>query len=186
MTVGVQLLQRVLPHEEQANVPALCWEPPPLGWTTLNIDGSFSERQNEAGAGMILRDESGAPIFSSCRELRHCSSPLESELAACMEGLALAIQWTTLPVIVQSDCLQLIHMIQAAGDDRSLHSMMVREIKTHLQEGREFVIKHVRREQNLVSHYLANFGRKEKRTAVWLQSGPGEVPELCIADMYGA
>ena len=52
--------------------------------------------------------------------------------------------------------------------DRSVHSMVVEEIKSLLHDGREFLVKHVRREQNNVSYYLANFGRCEKRTAVWL------------------
>jgi hypothetical protein len=129
-------------------------------------------------------------IFSSFRELWQCSSSFKSELAACMEGL---VQLSSgrrclLIVVVPSGCLQLTHMTQAAGDDRSLHSMMVREINTHLQEGREFVINQVRREQIFANHYLANSGRKEKRIAVWLRSGlgHGEVPELSNTYMFGA
>ena len=43
-------------------------------------------------------------------------------------------------------------------DDRSEHMMMVREIIALLQDRGEFLIKHVRREQSVVSHFLANFG----------------------------
>lgn len=112
--------------------------------------------------------------------------PLESEIAACMEGISLATQWTTRPIVIQTDCLDVVKLITDTDDDRSVHTMMVQEIRAHLQEGREFLVKHVRREQNSVSHYLANFGRIKKRTVVWLRSGLDEVPDLCNADLAAA
>ena len=51
------------------------WRPPQLGWVKLNTDGSYSFAGG-AGAGMILRDNSGAIIFSSCRALFSCRSPM--------------------------------------------------------------------------------------------------------------
>lgn len=48
-----------------------------------------------------------------------------------------------------------------------------------MSEGRAVKLAHVCREQNSISHYLANFGRTECRTVAWLGSGPGAVPDLC-------
>ena len=88
--------RKLLSHVEHEKPSALGWEAPPAGWAALNIDGSFSAKDGTAGAGMVLRDEHGDIIFSSCRELRQCASPLESELAACSEGISLATQWSEL------------------------------------------------------------------------------------------
>ena len=135
---------------------------------------------------MVLQDDRGGIIYSSCRELSQCASPLESELHACWEGISLAIQWSTMPIFIQTDCSEVVKLINETGEDRSAHMMMVQEIKQLLQENREFLVKHIKREQNIVSHYLANYGRIKKRTAVWLRSGPEEVPDLCIADLAAA
>jgi hypothetical protein len=62
------------------------WTRPPADWGKLNVDGSYVEATKEGGAGTILRDEAGSIIFSSCRYIPSCSSPLEAELAACLEG----------------------------------------------------------------------------------------------------
>lgn len=173
-------------HVNQSKEPGPRWSPPPSGWTVLNVDGSFCVHDSTAGAGMVLRDGGGEIIFSSCRELRTCTSPLEAELEVCREGIHLALQWTTLPIVVEMDCLEATQLIRGGSIDRSANAMLIEEIKTSLRSGREFLIKHIRREQNNVSHYMANFGRREGRTAIWLRSGPGDVLNLCKANLPAA
>lgn len=73
-------------------------------------------------------------------------------------------------------------MILDDGLDRSLHSMVVAKIKHITKEERECRLLHVKREQNSVSHFLASFGRVEDRTVVWIHSGPGDVPQLCVTE----
>ena len=81
------------------------WERPPAGMLKLNIDGSYNESTGVAGAGMILRDEHGRIVFSSCRFLRRCGSALEAELSACMEGMSLALEWSQHDVLVETDSM---------------------------------------------------------------------------------
>ena len=56
--------------------------------------------------------------------------------------------------------------------------MVISEVKL-LLGSRESSVTHISREQNNVSHVLANFGRTEDRTVVWLRSGPANIPSLC-------
>ena len=60
--------------------------------------------------------------------------------------------------------------------------MMILEAKRLFGE-RESSIAHISRTQNCVRHRLAEFGRVEARTAIWLKSGPANVPELCMEDL---
>ena len=55
--------RKLLSHLEREKPSALGWEAPPAGWAALNIDGSFSAKDGTAGAGMVLRDETGGIIF---------------------------------------------------------------------------------------------------------------------------
>jgi hypothetical protein len=41
------------------------WEKPRTGTVKLNVDGSFMEQEDGAGAGMILRDAEGRIVFSA-------------------------------------------------------------------------------------------------------------------------
>ncbi|VAI92535.1 hypothetical protein VPH35_132053 [Triticum aestivum] len=127
---------------------------------------------------MILRDNDGNIIFSACRSILHCSGPLQAELLACQEGLSLALQWSTRPIDIEMDCMDAIKLIKSPTLDRSPHRMIVQDIKMLFGE-RDISIAHVSRNQNVVSHTLAVFGRSEGRTTVWLRSGPADVPLLC-------
>uniref|UniRef100_R7W1D8 Auxin-induced in root cultures protein 12 n=1 Tax=Aegilops tauschii TaxID=37682 RepID=R7W1D8_AEGTA len=88
------------------------WAPPPPGCVKLNVDDSFVEADSNGGVGMILRVHSGGVIFSSCRFMFTCSSALEAEAAACCEGIALALEWSQAPVIIETDCSMLASMLK--------------------------------------------------------------------------
>ncbi|KAM3330718.1 hypothetical protein ACQJBY_027080 [Aegilops geniculata] len=131
---------------------------------------------------MILRDHSGAIIFSSCRFLRYCASPLEAEVAACMEGIALTLEWSKEPFTVHTDCLVAANMIKEKGLNRSPVASLIGEVKKLLSQDREYKLFHVSRNSNNVSHMLAQLGLLVPRTAVWLRGGPDEIDTLCQHD----
>ena len=132
---------------------------------------------------MILRDTQGNIIFSACRELRTCGDALGAELAACREGLELALHRTTLPILVELDSSEAVSLIIAKSDDRSVHRFVIQEIKSLAStEDREISFTHCCRSQNKVSHELAAYGRSTSRTAVWLHSGLDFVVNLALAE----
>jgi ribonuclease HI len=76
---------------------------PGQGQAKLNTDGAFKPGE-EAGLGMVLRDHEGEVIFLACRAVAFCTDATEVELMAIEEGLKLALQWTALPFVVETDC----------------------------------------------------------------------------------
>jgi hypothetical protein len=50
---------------------------------------------------MILRRGDGSIIFSACRGLRFCSSALEAELSACLEGINVTLEMSQDGIIVK-------------------------------------------------------------------------------------
>ncbi|VAH90688.1 unnamed protein product [Triticum turgidum subsp. durum] len=110
---------------------------------------------------MILRDDLGQIIFTTCRELRTCDNALAAELEACKEGLDLALHRTDRPTVVEMDSLEAVAMCTAASIDRSVHRNFVQDIKRlTTTEGRKVHFSHRSRSQNKVSHELASYGRR--------------------------
>uniref|UniRef100_A0A8R7VCU9 RNase H type-1 domain-containing protein n=1 Tax=Triticum urartu TaxID=4572 RepID=A0A8R7VCU9_TRIUA len=132
------------------------WSAPAVGRVKLNTDASVLGFT--AGAGMILRDHEGEIVFSACRLLYACDDVLEAELLAIREEISLALQWSILPIDVESDCLEAVNMIKTGNSNKSKYAFIIREIISSLGE-RNSYITHIRRSYNRVSHALANFGR---------------------------
>ena len=132
---------------------------------------------------MILRDTQGNIIFSACRELRTCGNALGAELAACREGLELALHRMTLPISVELDSSEAVSLIIAKSDDRSVHRFVIQEIKSLAStKDREISFTLCRRSQNKVSHEHAAYDRSTLRTAVWLYSGLDFIVNLVVAE----
>jgi hypothetical protein len=76
----------------------------------FSIAGAYMDQTGIAEAGMILRRDDGSIIFSDCRALRFYSSALESELAACLEGVTRALETSSEDMIIETDCLELVRL----------------------------------------------------------------------------
>jgi ribonuclease HI len=134
----------------------------------------FSISGCSASTGMVLHDDAGAVIFSAYRYLLACEEALEAEVMACSEGLKLALKHSQFPIIIESDCSQLISAIISKGQDRSSYLHIISEIQVIARSSRSCNFVKVDRSQVRISHCLANRARAENLTIFWL----GSVPEF--------
>ncbi|XBH66185.1 hypothetical protein VPH35_119636 [Triticum aestivum] len=131
---------------------------------------------------MVMRDVEGHIVFASLRHMFTCNSALAAELEACREGVALAMEWSSAPFILETGCSEAAAMLMHKSTDRSKNAGLVHEIKASIYGGREVKVRAIRRESNQVSNELARIGRACVKTAVWLRSAPEEVVNLCSLD----
>ena len=130
---------------------------------------------------MVLRDYKGEIIISACRQLLYCTDALGAELSAVLDGLSLALQWCSTPLIIETDCLEIVKSLKNEALDRSVYTSMVEEKQTLLHV-RDTCITHVKRSQNNSSHFMANYARIHSCTAVWHSSGPEGLATICHRD----
>ena len=78
---------------------------------------------------MILRDDTGNIIFSSCRILFSCRDAMELELCACMEGLSLSLQRSKQSILLEMDSISVVNLLKDFDHDRSVLAALVGEIK---------------------------------------------------------
>ena len=98
-----------------------------------------------------------------------------------MQGMALAIQHSGKPVIVQSDSINALATFGGNTLVRSAYGHLDVEIKA-LMVDREFVPLKIIRDQNRVAHRLAFYSRTEACTVIWLNSTPPCCEDLVARD----
>jgi hypothetical protein len=103
------------------------WTLPSQGFAKLNVDGAFTARS--AGAGMVLRDHAGEVIFTACQHLETCTDALEAELAAIEEGMKLALHWSALKIIVETDCADAVELISGKKANLSAYAFRITTIR---------------------------------------------------------
>ena len=160
---------------------AVPWPSPARGTVALSIDGSFDPEDGSAAAGCVLRNSEGMILFAAYRYIFHCNEPLEAELHAMMQGMALAIHHSNSPVLLQSDSLEALSCLSTNALRRSAYGQLVLEIK-HLAASREFVPQKISCSQNRVADCLACYSRTERATAVWLRLVPPYIEDLWPLD----
>jgi hypothetical protein len=156
------------------------WLPPAAGTAKLNTDGSFVNAQ-EAGAGMVLRDHNGQVIHAVSRQLENCANATEAELAANEEGVAMALAWTPLNFIVETNCLEAVQLVKENTPNTSRYASRIQVIRELLKE-RDVKMAKVHRDANRASHELARWSRVQGRTEAWVRNFPQEVAKAVLSD----
>jgi hypothetical protein len=130
---------------------------------------------------MVLRDHRGRVIVVASKSLVHCADATDAELAAIEEGMALAMNWTQMNFVVESDCSKAIHLIKSATPNTSMYASRVQVIREFCRE-RDITLAKVYREANIASHVLAKLGRVGGRTETWFDNFPPEIAEAIAMD----
>lgn len=149
----------------------------------LNVDGSFEERDGKGGIGAVLMDGAGKVIFVACGKLDRCGEPLEAEILACREGICMALQWTLLPVLVETDCHEAMNLIRSKQRVLSEMGFLVEEVQSLVTGRRDIKLTKVRCDRNIVSHFLANKGISESLTAFWPDNNCNFISHLLDVDV---
>jgi ribonuclease HI len=158
------------------------WSKPPPGWVKLNVDGSWVEEGHKGGTGLILRDEEGSILAAASRHLKTCASPLEAETQACIDGLSRLSEWTNKMVILETDCQELVAMINDVATNRIPVAALVNSTKRLCQERNVGRVQFVSRDLNTVSHTLARLGCTSEIIHTWIREGPDVIKDACIQD----
>jgi hypothetical protein len=156
------------------------WLPPPSGHAKLNVDGAYSA-DGRAGIGMVLRDCQGKVVFTACRQVLNCQDALEAELLAIEEGAKLALLWTPMNFIVESDCLVGINWIKQSSPNGSAHAFRINAIRDLLRERENKLVK-ISRDANTASHVLAQLGRVQGKTEMSLGAPLPEIADIIVTD----
>ncbi|CAN1841153.1 Putative ribonuclease H protein At1g65750 [Linum perenne] len=136
---------------------SVAWTPGPVGWITVNSDGSFDARLGRAAAGGLARDSEGRCRFAYTMNLGSCSIT-RAEIRGASEGLRRAWDAGFRRVELQIDSRVAITLLNSDDRLRTQHGLEIDKFKELKNRKWEVVIKHVYREGNHATDHLAGIG----------------------------
>ncbi|ESR53983.1 hypothetical protein CICLE_v10021474mg [Citrus x clementina] len=132
----------------------ICWMPPPTNWVKLNIEGSSSRAQGSAGAGGIVRDESGKWILGYSKNLG-TSNSLASELWALYHGLNLVWERGFRKVLVECNSHEAVKCLELPASFLDPNRALILSCREYLCRNWDCKLQLILREANSCANWLA-------------------------------
>ncbi|CAN0859950.1 Putative ribonuclease H protein At1g65750 [Linum grandiflorum] len=154
-----------------------------MGWSKLNVDGSVVGETSTA-IGRVPRGQGGAWIASfTCKIVTQ--TILHAELRALRDGISWVRMMRYRKVVVESDSLLAVQLIQ--GADVTCHPMetLIQDIRTLMLELDSCNIRHIKREANFTADKLAKLAHLGGEGERWLSNTPAEIIQFLEADKMG-
>jgi ribonuclease HI len=164
------------------NLQMTNWCRPNPSWIKINSDASFFSSSGQAGAGAVVRDDSGKIVLTACVPLNNCRSPVEAEAKALLFGISLLDNCRNLNLHLETDCAALVSKLMSKDINRSEIWVTIEEIKDSLKGWNNHTISKIGRASNQVADSLAkraiDLGHR-----VLKESGPDFIDYLVTRDV---
>ena len=154
------------------------WKPPLMGLYKVNFDGATFESLNQAGIGVVIRDEHDLVIAALSQRIPLPSSVSMVEALAARRALTFAKEISIFSVEVEGDSLQVIRAINNKKLDRSGLGHIIHDIKLLGSCMQSCSFLHIGRGGNKLAHSLARRAVLAADTDVWLEELPQDLVDV--------
>lgn len=108
-----------------------------------------------ASLGCVFRDSKGSFLGGFYHHQLHVSSARHAELLALLLGVGVARSHSFVPLVVESDCLDLVRATNSSSLDDLEFDFLVDDLRHALHAFSTATLRHVRRTANMVVHLIA-------------------------------
>lgn len=159
------------------------WELPPRGHVKLNVDASFDHDLLKGTAGAIIRDDRGDFINAGNWKIDFCHDVLSAEAIALRYGLSLAQTIGCNKVIINSDNLEVVNMMNNGGRSLGPAAAIFDDcFRMACEFSFASFVHYCPREANMAAHELANLAKRPLCNS-FFDEPPSELILLLIGDV---
>lgn len=149
----------------------IIWKKPPSKIYKLNVDASYFE-DGSGASGAVVRDDKGAAVAGAAKVFDHLLDLTIAEAFALQGGLELVESLGCVPVIVESDSLELIQACNGIIEIWSPYTAILADCFQKAQRIGNISFQHCPREANMVAHNLAKHAYDTKQNVFWDSDPP--------------
>ncbi|KAJ4717566.1 Ribonuclease H-like domain containing protein [Melia azedarach] len=151
------------------------WKPPMDPWYKLNVDAAIDKEGGIAGLGCIVRNSDGAVMASATIKKLVSGDVEQAEALAILEGVKIACDSGLQPLIVESDAINVVNLINGKLSSKGEIIWIISEIQNYVRKNKFLVIKYVPRTVNVAAHHLAKLALLSKESSIWMEETPQEL-----------
>ena len=158
------------------------WSKPKAGTYKLNVDACFFP--NGIGAsGAVVRNDRCEALAGTGDVLNNLLDAATAEAIALKKGLTLVENLGCLPVIVESDSLELVDAFNGVIELSSPYTAILMECFLIASRIGRVNLQHCPREANLVAHNIARFVFNSNNSVFWDDDPPNFIVKDVINDV---
>ena len=157
------------------------WTPPHVGFFKINVDGAVPSVDGHSEMGVIIRDWERKVVAAQCLPLSGRMAVEETEAIAMEQGMILAKNLGLEKTIFEGDSLQTIQAIEAK-EVRSVAGHIVRSCLQNLPSFQEARVRHISRDDNKITHELAQLAKQSAEEQVWISTIPVWIEDMARAE----
>jgi ribonuclease HI len=148
------------------------WKKPGTGWIKVNTDAAFDSSSGSGSSGVVIRNENGEILMAAAKRHYHTPDALTAEALAARDGLVLVHSGGFHKVILETDNLELVNLLQSVAGERSQIAGLWHEISEISKVFSSISFSFVRREGNGAAHQCAKLLPLSIPECVWSDGFP--------------
>lgn len=127
-TEGKDSIHMSLPAADQTGGQhsSVVWCCPSYNVLKINVDAAIFKEVG-IGMGIVIRDHGGHIFHMACQKVKHLWETNVTEGKAIVLGMKMATQCYAWDIIIESNCLQVVKMINENKCDESYADMVVKD-----------------------------------------------------------
>lgn len=147
----------------------------------LNVDGCCMDSPGNAGYGGLLRDVEGKWLGGFYGSLG-ITTNMKAELYAICQGLITAWDLGYRNVLVETDSLEAVHLIEEANSEHDAYGSLLADIRFLMQRNWSLNLIHSRREDSACADILSKLGAEQHELYCFLAYPPQQLQMALMAD----
>ncbi|ESR64134.1 hypothetical protein CICLE_v10010478mg, partial [Citrus x clementina] len=140
------------------------WFSPDKNWFRLNSDAAINEVDGLAGLGVVIRNSKG--------------EFMDASTSAILEGIKLVEELGLIPLVVESDSLNVIRLMSKRISSNLEIDWVITEVREFIYKNSVFAVKHISRSRNSAAHNVAKIALARSEPYMWVQQAASYVAFL--------
>ena len=131
------------------------WKRATTGFISVNVDAKFDIDLGSGATGVVIRDDKGRFLAAGSQIIPFAIDAATTEAQAVLDGIHLANQLGCQKLAIQSDCSEVINILQNGGFSATTAAPIFEDICIQASSFGNVQFTYCPREANRVAHTLA-------------------------------